>query len=252
MPALIRYESVVYGPVKSRRLGVSLGLNLLPPNRKICSFDCVYCECGDTTELVTNVARRGFPSVEQVVAELEAALQQWPDVEALTFAGHGEPTIHPQFSAIVQAVRAVRDRMTPQAKVCVLTSAALVGQPRIQAGLDGCDVRMMKLDAGDEATFHAIDRPAANVTLAGIVAQLQRMPNIVIQTCLMDGPVQNVRGPQWDALVEAVGLIKPLYVQLYPVERPTPEAWVEKITHTQVAQLAADMQARTGVVVEPY
>jgi wyosine [tRNA(Phe)-imidazoG37] synthetase (radical SAM superfamily) len=123
-------------------------------------------------------------------------------------------------------------------------------QPRV--GIDLCDLRMMKLDAGDEQTFQAIDRPAGNIRLAPIIEELSHMPGIILQTCLIDGPVQNVRGQPWDALVQAIGYIKPMYVQLYPVERPTPEPWVQKVPHDVVMERAAEIERRTGVAVEPY
>lgn len=257
MPALIMYPGIIYGPVRSRRLGLSLGVNLLPVGRKVCSFNCVYCECGDTTELIDQARdeqgrRTTFPTVTAVQQAVHQALHEHPDLQAITFSGHGEPTLHPQFPEVVQAVREVRDQLQPQAKVGVLTSAALVQRPRPRAGIDLCDLRMMKLDAGDEATFQAIDRPAANVRLTQIIDELARMPNIIIQTCLVDGPVQNVRGEPWDALVAAIGRVAPQVVHLYPVDRPTPEPWVQKIDHATVMERAAELQQRTGVPVEPF
>lgn len=257
MPALIMYPGIIYGPVRSRRLGLSLGINLLPVGRKVCSFNCVYCECGDTTELVDQAydehgRRTTFPSVEAVRDAVTEALQTHLALDAITFAGHGEPTLHPRFPEVVQAVREVRDRWQPRARIGVLSSAALIMRPRPRAGIDLCDLRMMKLDAGDEETFQAIDRPAANICLAPIIAELARMPDIIIQTCLIDGPVQNVRGAPWSALVQAVGVIRPLYVQLYAIERPTPEPWVQKVSRETLRERAATMQACTGVPVEVY
>lgn len=257
MPALIMYPGIIYGPVRSRRLGLSLGVNLLPVGRKICSFNCIYCECGDTTELVDQARdergrRTTFPSVDAVRHAVELALQDHPTLDVITFSGHGEPTLHPAFPEVVQAVKDLRDTYLPQAKVGVLSSAALVMRPRPRAGIDLCDLRMMKLDAGDEATFQVIDRPAPNIYLDAIIAELARMPNIIVQTCLVDGPVQNVRGEPWEALVRAVGRVSPEYVQLYPVERPTPEPWVQRVPHTIVLERATEMQARTGVPVEAF
>ncbi|NJK81493.1 MAG: hypothetical protein HC914_17075 [Chloroflexaceae bacterium] len=263
MPALIMYPGIIYGPVKSRRLGQSLGVNLLPVGRKVCSFNCVYCECGDTTELIEQARdeqgrRTTFPTVEQVRTEIAAALQHYPALDAITFAGHGEPSLHPQFSEVVQATREVRDQYQPQAKVGVLTSAALLQRPRPRAGIDLCDLKMMKLDAGDEVTFQQIDRPAANVRLQPIIEELTKMARqeaIIIQTCLIDGPVgtaQNIHGKPWDALVEAIGTIKPIVVHLYPIDRPTPEPWVQKVAHEVVMERAREIAARTGVPVEPY
>lgn len=135
MPALIMYPGIIYGPVRSRRLGLSLGVNLLPVGRKVCSFNCVYCECGDTTELIDQARdehgrRTTFPTVDHVRAELTQALQQHPHLDAITFAGHGEPTLHPQFPEVVQAAREVRDALQPQAKIGVLSSATLITRPR--------------------------------------------------------------------------------------------------------------------------
>ncbi len=263
MPALIMYPGVIYGPVRSRRLGLSLGVNLLPVGRKVCSFNCVYCECGDTTELIDQARdehgrRTTFPTVAHVRAELTQALQQHPNLDAITFAGHGEPTLHPQFPEVVQAAREVRDALQPQAKIGVLSSATLITRPRPRAGIDLCDLQMMKLDAGDEATFQAIDRPAANVRLEPILAELTEMAKqggLIIQTCLVDGPEgmpQNVRGAAWDALVAAIGRVNPAVVHLYPIDRETPEPWVLKVPHEVVLARAAEITARTGVPVEPY
>ncbi len=264
MPALIMYPSIIYGPVRSRRLGLSLGVNLLPVGRKVCSFNCVYCECGDTTELIEQARdehgrRTTFPTVAQVQADLERALQQHHGLDAITFAGHGEPSLHPQFPEVVQAAREVRDALQPQARIGVLTSAALILRPRPRAGIDRCDLKMMKLDAGDEATFQAIDRPAANVRLAPILAELEAMAvrdgDILVQTCLVDGPdgmPQNVRGAPWEALVAAIGRIQPAVVHLYPIDRETPEPWVRKVPYEVVMERAAEITARTGVPVEPY
>lgn len=257
MPALIMYPGIIYGPVRSRRLGLSLGVNLLPVGRKVCSFNCVYCECGDTTELIDQARdehgrRTTFPTVAAVRQAVAEALQTYPDLGAITFAGHGEPTLHPQFPEVVRAVKEVRAALQPQARVGVLSSAALVMRPRPRAGIDLCELRMMKLDAGDEATFQAIDRPAASVRLAPIIGELSRMRGIIIQTCLIDGPVQNIRGEPWEALVEAIGSIKPDYVQLYAVDRPTPEPWVQKVPQAVVMERAAELEQRTGITVEAF
>ncbi len=258
MPALIMYPGIIYGPVRSRRLGLSLGVNLLPVGRKICSFNCVYCECGDTTELIDQARdEQGrpttFPTIAAVQQAIEHALHRYPNLDTITFAGHGEPTLHPRFPEIVQTVRDMRDRIQPYARVGVLSSAALLTRPRPRVGIDLCDLRMMKLDAGDEATFEAIDRPAANIRLETIIAELSRMPNIIIQTCLVDSDrVNNVRGEPWEALVNAIDRIRPDLIQLYAVDRPTPEPWARKVPWDVVQSRADELQARTGVLAEPF
>ncbi len=257
MPALIMYSGITYGPVSSRRLGLSLGINLLPIGRKVCSFNCVYCECGDTTELIDQARdeqgrRTTFPTVDEVRQAVTRAVRTHLGLGAITFAGHGEPTLHPQFPDVVQAVREVRDALQPPALIGVLSSASLVMRPRPRAGIDLCELRMMKLDAGDEETFQAIDRPAASIRLEPIIAELSRMPDIIVQTCLIDGPVQNVRGAPWEALVAAIARVSPQYVQLYPIDRPTPEPWVRKVPQIVVQQRAEELEARTGIPVEAF
>ncbi len=257
MPALIMYPGIIYGPVTSRRLGLSLGINLLPVGRKVCSFNCVYCECGDTTELIDQARneqgkRTTFPTLETVRRAVIRALRTHQGLGAITFAGHGEPTLHPRFPEIVEAVRQARDQYQPQARIGVLSSASLILRPRPRAGIDLCELRMMKLDAGDEETFQAIDRPAASIQLTPIIEELARMPNIILQTCLIDGPVQNIYGKPWENLVKAIDYIRPESVQLYPVDRPTPEPWVRKVPGAVVIERAAELERQTGIPVEPF
>ncbi len=260
MPALIMHPGIIYGPVKSRRLGWSLGINLLPVGRKICPFHCVYCECGDTTEL-TDQSRdeQGkptiFPSLEQVEHEVRNALLEYKAINAICFSGHGEPSLHPQFPDVVRLVKALRDRYQPDIRVGVLSSSALLLQPRPREGIDLCDLRMMKLDAADEETFHAIDRPVPHLRIADIIDALAHMSHCIIQTCLVDGKggtVQNVRGEPWNALVEAVRSIAPDYVQLYRIDRETPEPWVQKVSLYVLSRCASDMRERAGVPVDAY
>lgn len=257
MSLLRAYSDIIYGPVHSRRLGLSLGINLLPFGRKVCPFNCIYCECGATTDTPERIqdtykACTAFPTREEVHQAVATALQTHSGINAITFSGHGEPTLHPQFPDIVQAVRELRNTYQPQANVAVFSSSVHMMQPRPRAGIDLCDLRILKLDAGDDETFHAINRPSQNLHIEQIIYELARMPSIIIQTCLVDGPVQNIRGEPWEALIHAIYTIAPTYVQLYSIDRPTAVPWVQPIPPENLQQRASEMQVRTGVPVEAY
>ncbi len=257
MSSLRTYSDIIYGPVHSRRLGLSLGINLLPFGRKVCPFNCLYCECGTTTDSPehthdTYETLTAFPTVEEVHQAVATALQTHSGINAITFSGHGEPTLHPHFPDIVAVVLELRNTYQQQANLAVFSSSVLIMQPRPRAGIDLCDLCILKLDAGDNETFHAINRPSQNLHIEQIIYALARMPSIIIQTCLVDGPVQNIRGDPWESLIHAIYTIAPTYIQLYSIDRPTAVDWVQRVSPEILQQRASEMQARTNVPVEAY
>ena len=190
MPTII-YPSPVFGPVKSRRLGISLGINLLPCDGKVCTFDCVYCECGFNAERKTVTP---LPSRESVYFALEAKLMEMRDEsilpDVLTFAGNGEPTIHPHFYEIIDDTMALRDKYCPQAKVSVLTNATLVTRPKVFEALSKVDNNILKLDTVDAAYIDLVDRPAGRYDLDAIIERIKAFNgNAIIQTMFLKGTV---------------------------------------------------------------
>jgi wyosine [tRNA(Phe)-imidazoG37] synthetase (radical SAM superfamily) len=240
-------RGIVYGPVHSRRLGLSLGINLFPTGHKICPFDCIYCEYGLTTDLAARIEPQQAPTAGEVLATVAAALQEHDDLAYITFSGHGEPTLHPDLAEIVTGVVALRDRRQPSARVAMLSCSGVVNRPEVRAALACLDDRIMKLDAGDEATFRALNRPLPGLALESIVVGLAQLDDLVIQHMVLDGVFSNAGGPAHEAWLQAVERIRPKEIQIYSVDRPTAEANVLRVPHETLAHLAAGVQVRTGI-----
>ncbi len=252
MNVLELQKGIIYGPINSRRLGRSLGVNLLPTDRKLCSFDCVYCQYGPTRSRTLSPARESLPAVEEVLRAVEKALKAHPDIDYLTFSGNGEPTLHPDFPAIASAVRRLRDEIRPAAHLATFSNATTVHLPRIQEALTIFDVPIMKLDAGDPETLATVNRPAPGVKLARIIAGLRDVPNLVIQSVLVAGRVTNVKGPAFEAWVSALSEIGPTRVQIYSTDRPVAEAGVETVPPATLRRIAEEVSTRTGLHVDAY
>jgi wyosine [tRNA(Phe)-imidazoG37] synthetase (radical SAM superfamily) len=245
-------RGIVYGPVHSRRLGLSLGINLFPAGHKICPFNCVYCEYGQTTELVARAEQTAMPSAAEVLATVEASLQVIEGLAYITFSGHGEPTLHPHFAEVVEGVVGLRDRFQPQAKVAVLSCSGVVTRPEVRAALGLLDERIMKLDAGDEATFRAINRPVPYLSLESIVDGLAQLEDVVIQHMVLGGAFSNLDGTEHEAWLRALQRVHPAAIQLYSVDRPTAESNVERVPGETMRHLAAEVEARTGIPTSAY
>ena len=249
--------TIVYGPIVSRRLGRSLGVNLLPTRSKICSFDCIYCHYGATDvkeiEPEALVGREpDFPNPGEVVRAVEAALRSHNAVESITFSGNGEPTLHPYFPEIVFEVRRLRDRLCPSARIALFSNATTITRPEIRACLETIDTPILKLDAGDAETSVRINRPAEGVNLSGIVDALGQLPNLTIQTALIDGPVANIAGEAFEAWLAVLSELRPAKVQVYSTDYPVPSADVQRVPAFRLRQLAETAERRTGVEVRAY
>jgi len=245
-------QGIIYGPVNSRRLGRSLGINLLPTGNKVCSFDCIYCQYGCTQVKTLDPGGERFPGLEDVIAAVETALTSGPDFDSFTFSGNGEPTLHPHWPEIVGAVRQLRDRHRPAARLTLLSNSSTATRPAVRATLAQLEMSIMKLDAGDEATFAAINRPANGIRLEAIVEALAKMPGLVIQSLLVEGVPTNSAGPAFERWVSALARLKPVQVQIYSTDRPVPEAGVERVPPERLQQIAARVMADTGLDVRAY
>ena len=245
-------RSFTYGPVRSRRLGRSLGINALPFGRKVCSFNCVYCHYGVTHGLTTTPPAEDFPGVESVLKAVEIALRAYPEVDSLTFSGNGEPTLHPYFRDLVFGVWQLRERLAPQAQVTLFSNATTLHLPQVQAALAWIDAPIMKLDAGDPLTFACIDRPAPGVSLEAITAGLKALPQVIIQSALIDGPVSNAHGIPLEAWIAALADIRPRQVQIYSTDYPVAEESVERVPAYRLRQIAEDAAQRTGLDIRAF
>ena len=255
------YPSPIFGPIHSRRLGISLGINLQPADGKVCTFDCIYCECGFNSDHRPTLPR---PSRQLVAQKLEEQLQkmvaegQLPDV--LTFAGNGEPTGHPHFAEIIDDTIRLRDQYCPNAKVCVLSNSTMIHRPEVHDALMRVDDNILKLDTVDPTYINLVDRPTGHYDVQQIIEHMKSFHgHIIIQTMFMRGTLNVPRnatlskrecskfkvqsskfnvdntgeefvGP-W---LEVVKQIKPQQVMVYTIDRETPAQGLEKATHEQL------------------
>ena len=249
----IIYPSPIFGPVHSRRLGVSLGINLMPGDGKICSFDCIYCECGFNKDFRPHAAR---PTREEVRQALEAKLQEMqangPAPDVLTFAGNGEPTLHPDFPEIIEDTLALRNRYFPQAKVSVLSNSTMIHKPAVFAALNQIDNNILKLDTIDEAYIAALDQPAKGYDVRRIIKHMKEFKgNCIIQTMFLKGTYQgkdmnNTTAEYVQPWLEAVKEIAPRQVMIYTIDRETPTQGLLKPSHEELDAIAAQVEA-TGI-----
>lgn len=252
MPTII-YPSPIFGPVKSRRLGISLGINLLPKDGKICTFDCIYCECGFNDD---RRPKERIPSHEEVAVLLEKKLAQMrnentlPDV--ITFAGNGEPTIHPQFSDIIDSTIALRDKYCPKAKVSVLSNATMIVKPSVFDALMKVDNNILKLDTVDINYIRRVDRPVGKYDLEQIIKTMKTFKGkCVIQTMFLKGTLDGVSldntGDEFvKPWIDTVKEIAPREVMIYTIDRETPYKNLEKATHDELDRIVR-MLAEEGV-----
>jgi wyosine [tRNA(Phe)-imidazoG37] synthetase (radical SAM superfamily) len=245
-------SNIIYGPILSRRLGRSLGINLMPENQKICSFDCIYCQYGENPDLMKMASRKGLPTISEVLYAVEEALKKPRTLDYLTFSGNGEPTIHPDFSEIVQAVKEIKDRIRPQVNLAVLSNSSRVVDPHVVAALRLMDAPMMKLDAGDEVTFQAINRPVTACHLVDILAGLKTMPNLMVQSMLLDGEESNIRGSAYEAWAEVLGELQPRKIHIYSTSRPTAHTQVRCVPPHKLKQIEKDLRERFELTVEAF
>lgn len=255
----VLFHSTIFGPIHSRRLGVSLGVNLMPDDGKVCSFDCLYCEAGYNAQ---GAGKSGIPATERVERDLRAKLMEMkekgeaPDV--ITFSGNGEPTLHPQFADVVDVVIRLRDEFFPDAKISVLTNSTRIFDPKVADALDRVDNNILKLDSAREDTMRLIDRPNdPGFTVAKVVDGLKRFAGRgIIQTMLLRGEhdgrrIDNTSPEEIDALIRAYKEIKPREVMLYSIDRTTPEERLQAVGHDEL-RIIADRLRAEGIPVASF
>ena len=245
-------SGIIYGPLYSRRLDRSLGVNLLPTDYKLCSFDCVYCHYGRTQVKTLAPAGHDFPSVPRVLKAIQKALGRYPNVPYLTFSGNGEPTLHPHFPEIVAGIRRLRPTLAPDLKLAIFSNATTVTQPKVRATLQHFDAPILKLDASDPATFAAVNCPAPAIELADIIAGMQEIPNLIIQSVLIAGDVSNIQDTALEAWMASLAALQPSHVQIYSTDYPVPDEGVERVPPYKLQQIAEQVHERTGLTITPY
>lgn len=242
------FHSTIFGPVHSRRLGISLGINLLPDNGKICSFDCVYCECGLNADGRND---RAVPSREKVSHDLEEFIIKYknennPPIDSITFAGNGEPTLHKQFAEIIDDTLEIRDRLLPSAKVSVLSNAWQLRNKKVFDALFKVDNNILKLDSAIASSISAINRPVnPDFNIEQLIEHLAMFKhNCIIQTLFLRGETcDNTTEQEISAWIEALKRIEPKEVQIYSLNRKTPYDTLRHVGIDELNAIAARVNA---------
>lgn len=254
---MVLYDSPVFGPVRSRRLGISLGINLMPADGKLCSFDCIYCECGLNGDRRTSSPR---PTREEVRTALEEKLRSMkaagerPDV--LTFAGNGEPTAHPDFPGIIDDTIALRNRYCPEARVSVLSNATFSTKAKVHEALMRVDNNIQKLDTVNAEYIRLVDRPVGAYDVEAVAAALKAFNgHVIVQTLFMTGcddEGRNVDNTSEDYVapwLQTLREIRPESVMVYTIDRETPQKGLRKAT-PEVLDAIAERVREAGIEVE--
>jgi wyosine [tRNA(Phe)-imidazoG37] synthetase (radical SAM superfamily) len=244
--ATFLFDKIIFGPVSSRRLGQSLGINLLPPDKKICNFNCIYCECG-----LTDGTRAELPSRFEVKKKLEESLldfsSQGKAIDSITFAGNGEPTLHHDFCNIIADTVELRNTYFPRAKIALLTNATTIASPHIQTALKQIDQSILKLDSVNPRTVEILNCPLGEFNLSKIINTFQKLDRPIIQTLFLRG---NYKGKLIDNTTEievapwlaTLQKIQPELVMVYTISRDTPYETLEKIPPAELDRIATRVE----------
>lgn len=254
--ATILFDKIVFGPIKSRRLGSSLGINLLPVDAKLCNFNCIYCECGWNESGI----KKAFHPRQEVRESLKEKLVELkkfhnlPDV--ITFAGNGEPTMHPEFEGIIDDTIALRDTLSPKTKIAVLSNATLIGRQSVFNALRKVDQNILKLDSAFEDTVQLINKPQGSYSTAEVVKNLQAFEgDLTIQTLFVRGtyegkPVDNATDQEVEAWLALLEQIRPREVMIYTIDRETPAPDLQKVPFEELDTIAKLVVDRLGIPVQ--
>lgn len=243
------FDKIIFGPVKSRRLGISLGINLLPTTAKICTFNCLYCECG------YNFASKEahIPTREEVRSELIATLSTMKanhePLDVITFAGNGEPTIHKDFAEIIDDTIAARNTYFPKVKISVLSNSTQIDKPSVFAALNKVDNNILKLDSAVDETIRLLNQPTSKaITAKWLIDHLTKFEgDVIIQTLFLHGitdgkSVDNTTSDEVAAWLKALKTIQPKQVMIYTLDRDTPTDTLQKATHEQLITIAKQVE----------
>jgi wyosine [tRNA(Phe)-imidazoG37] synthetase (radical SAM superfamily) len=255
--ATFLFDEIIFGPVTSRRLGSSLGINLLPTGHKYCNFDCLYCECGLTSSKFGKFSKE-LPSREKVASELDKTLASFREnrqkIDTITFAGNGEPTLHPSFPGIIDDTIRIGEKYFPDAKIAVLSNATLISREEILHALQKVDFNILKLDSAFEDTIRKINCPLGNFSLDELISNLKKVrSNLTIQTLFVRGSYKgyafdNTSPAEVDAWLRLIGELNPELVMVYTIARDTPIDTIQKISPEKLNEIAAKVR-KAGISV---
>ncbi len=242
-------KGILYGPIDSRRLGKSLGINLMPVNYKLCSFNCVYCHYGHTDFLTLDVENyiKDLPPADTVLVKIKEAMMSSVEFNYLTFSGNGEPTLHPGFGKIVEGITSLRTKYRPDMKIALLSNSSGLHGKGVRESLSLIDLPVFKLDVGNAEMFKKINRPANGVDFDKIIEFLKQVEGICIQTVLMRGNPSNIENDELETYFEKIAVIKPIEVQMYSLDRPVPNREIKRILPEELEKIALLGSKKTGI-----
>lgn len=250
-------DGILYGPFATRRKGMSLGVNLLPPSEKVCSFNCVYCQCGWTPGKpppAEELRRRcpDLPTVRETLdREFPRLRQAGRAPDSIVLSGNGEPTLYPDFPEAVEVLLAARDRHLPGIPITLLTDGTELGRPEIRAAALRVDHPTVKLDAGDEQSLRRVDIPLVPFSVGTLLGWLREMPPVVLQACFVRGVVDNATPAAVEAWVAAALSVRPRRVEVYSLDRVPPARGLEKVSAEDLERIAERVRA-AGIPAEAY
>jgi len=249
--ATFLFDEIIFGPVLSRRLGNSLGINLLPISKKICNFDCLYCECGLTDYKVAK-EDAPLPTRKEVETNLKNTLYNYSKagrkIDTITFAGNGEPTLHPDFPEIIEDTILLREKYCPETKIAVLSNATLINKEKIRNALKKIEYNILKLDSAFQETIQKINCPKGEFSVNKLITQLSEFnSNLTIQTLFVKGKYKgysfdNSSNEEIEAWLRALDQIRPELVMIYTFARETPIETIEKISREKLETIATKVR----------
>jgi wyosine [tRNA(Phe)-imidazoG37] synthetase (radical SAM superfamily) len=246
----------VYGPVNSRRYGRALGVNLVPAKSKVCSFDCVYCECGFTEPGAMEFPKESFPPAKPLISELRRVLEVFrkrkDEPDAIVLSGNGESTMHPDFVRITSGFVAARDELAPDARLVLLSNGTMLEDPSVRTALLQYDDRVMKLDAGREETFQKMCRPLVTITLDRVVELLKKVRPFTLQTMFIRAPVNNTTDEEIEVWIGRVREAGPESVQVYSLDRVPADVRCEPASREDLEAIADRVHDATGISTTVY
>ena len=234
---------IVYGPVDSRRFGKSLGINLLPAGFKVCSFDCVYCQYKDEP------GKPKFPDFGEIYTQLSSDFERVRDgkikVDWIMLSGNGEPTLHPEFSDIVESLLTLRDLYFPKTPIGILSNSSTCHKDDIRRALSMLDGRFMKLDAGSLYMFHDVNRPYTTLAWGDVIEGLCSLSDVTLQSMFVTGKVDNTDEKAVDDWIEAVQCIRPVEVQIYTIDRKPQETGILPVDEEKLKAISEKLKMKT-------
>ena len=238
-------SGIVYGPVDSRRFGKSLGINLLPADFKVCSFDCVYCQYKDRP------GKPKFPDLGEIYAQLSSDFERIRDgklkVDWIMLSGNGEPTLHPEFLGIVESLLTLRDLYFPKVPIGILSKSSTCHKDDTRRALSMLDARFMKLDAGSLYMFHDVNRPYTTLAWGDVIEGLCSLPDVTLQSMFVTGEVDNTDEKAVNDWIEAVQCIRPLEVQIYTIDRAPQEAGILPVDEEKLKAISNRLKTKTNI-----